>query len=207
MAAAITFMGGLNAFSNLNGSGLGFYGASFGTSVQVGQYQDSTFVTDGNGTVQGPATNNCKWASSSGVKWRNVAGDIRIQALPNQSGSVQVRFTYDTPVKTQNAQARIFDRVNKDNDPVGVTAMVAELVHPDLVVTLPGSPSGSATWVNAKGSGTVLTLTASPGYEGARPSGVDTIADTHDWYLAMSASPDSIGSKTSFGLYVELEYL
>jgi len=29
----------------------------------------------------------------------------------------------------------------------------------------------------------------------------------HDWYLAISASPDSIGSKTQYGLYVELEYL
>lgn len=29
----------------------------------------------------------------------------------------------------------------------------------------------------------------------------------HDWYLALSASPDSIGSKTDFGLYFTLEYL
>lgn len=207
MAAAIGFLAGQNAFAALGGSGIGFYGAAFGTSVQVGQYQDSTFVTDSNGTTQGPATNNCKWASSSGVKWRGLSPDIHLQALPNQSGSLQIRFTYDTPVKTQNAQVRIFDRTNKDNDPVGVTAMVAELMHPDPVVTLPGSPSGSSAWVNAKGSGTVLNLTASPGLSGARPSGVDTQSDTHDWYLAMSASPDSIGSKTAFGLYVELEYL
>jgi len=29
----------------------------------------------------------------------------------------------------------------------------------------------------------------------------------HDWYLALSASPDEIGSKTDFGLYFTVEYL
>jgi hypothetical protein len=29
----------------------------------------------------------------------------------------------------------------------------------------------------------------------------------HDWYLVLSASPDSIGSKTLYGLWVSLEYL
>ena len=29
----------------------------------------------------------------------------------------------------------------------------------------------------------------------------------HDWYLALSASPQSIGSKTDYGLYFTIEYL
>lgn len=31
--------------------------------------------------------------------------------------------------------------------------------------------------------------------------------DRHDWYIALSSSPDSIGSKLNYGLYVTLEYL
>ena len=33
------------------------------------------------------------------------------------------------------------------------------------------------------------------------------LAQRHTWYAALSASPLSIGSKTSYGLYVSLEYL
>jgi len=29
----------------------------------------------------------------------------------------------------------------------------------------------------------------------------------HDWYVALSATPESIGSKTEYGLYFTLEYL
>jgi len=65
MAAAITFYAGsgnaeLNDLST-PGSGLGFYGASFGTSVQVGQYQETTFITNSNGSVNGGNNNNNKY--------------------------------------------------------------------------------------------------------------------------------------------------
>ena len=33
------------------------------------------------------------------------------------------------------------------------------------------------------------------------------LAKRHTWYVGISASPLSIGSKTSYGLYVSLEYL
>ena len=39
-------------------------------------------------------------------------------------------------------------------------------------------------------------------YEGAGHQSLQ-----HDWYVALSASPESIGSKTDFGLYFTLEYL
>jgi hypothetical protein len=29
----------------------------------------------------------------------------------------------------------------------------------------------------------------------------------HDWYVALSAEPNTIGSKTQYGLYFTLEYL
>jgi hypothetical protein len=43
------------SINNLNNSGLGFFGAGgFGNSVNVGSYQGTTFITDGNGINQGP---------------------------------------------------------------------------------------------------------------------------------------------------------
>jgi hypothetical protein len=52
-----------------------------------------------------------------------------------------------------------------------------------------------------------MPLIASPGTSGLSPSGADTVDVQHDWYVAISGSPDSIGSKTQYGLYVSLEYL
>lgn len=207
MAATVKFYAGLNGGSNfvdLNGSGLGFYGSTFGSSVQVGQYQDKTYVTSADGSVQGPEANNCKKLSStSGVSF-NGAGEVALQWLTNQQATMNLRFTYDTPVKTQAAFLRVMDRVNKDNDPSGLTCQVAEIVHPwsgDV------GPSGSATWVNAHGSGVQLDLVSSPGTSGLRPNGADTTDTRHDWYLCISPSPTSVGAKTQFGLYFELQYL
>ena len=49
--ASISFFAGSTAINNLSGSGLGFFGGSFGQSVQLNSWQDTTFITDGNGQV------------------------------------------------------------------------------------------------------------------------------------------------------------
>jgi hypothetical protein len=125
--------------------------------------------------------------------------------IPNWQSTLNIRFTNSTPVKTQNVQLRIYDRVNPDNPPTGVTTAVAEIVHPNITQG-PGG-SGSPTWQFPTGSGSVMSLTSSPGTSGLRPAGANTSDTQHDWYVALSASPNSIGSKTQYGLYVSLEYL
>ena len=72
-----------------------------------------------------------------------------------------------------------------------------------------------------------LTLTASPGRSGLNTTAGDPLASVgeggyfnhvtkegsahqatrHDWYVALSASPTTIGSKTNYGLYFTLEYI
>lgn len=72
----------------------------------------------------------------------------------------------------------------------------------DLVMTPGPGPSGLNTSDDdtiAKTDGTYTNWIAQ--------SGLECRATRHDWYLAISASPDSIGSKTDFGLYFTLEYL
>ena len=205
MAAALNFLAGRNgSLVSLAGSGLGFFGATFGASVQVSSYPDSTYITDATGAAQGPAANNTKYAgTASGVALNGLA-PMKLIDLPNLSGTLNLRFTYDSPVKTQNAVVYVYDRANINNDPSGVTCQVAQLIHP---WDGPAAGSGNATWVNVHGSGQTLALLASPGMSGLSPSGPDTTDTRHDWYLAMSTSPNSIGSKTQFGLYAMLEYL
>lgn len=213
--ATISFLAGeAFAIQDLGGSGLGFYGpGSFGASVRVGEYPDNTYITDATGSIQGPKVDNIKYVHANSGEL--PGNDIRVlREIPNYLATLNIRFTHGTPVKTQNVQLRIFDRVNVNNPPSGVTCKVAQLVHPWNNQSPAGS--GDLTWKTLGGSGGVinartydapLSLLPSPGSGGFSPSGSNTLDTQHDHYLAISASPDSNGSKTQFGLFVSMEYL
>lgn len=126
--------------------------------------------------------------------------------MPNQLASLNIRFNHSTPVRTQNARLRIFDRSSINNNASGVTTRVAELIHPSETQTgLLGS--GNSSWQTPTGSSVVMSLTNSPGQSGLSPNGASTQDMNHDYYVAISASPDSIGSKTNYALYFSVEYL
>jgi len=208
MAADISFFHG-NGTTALGASGIGFFGSTFGSSVQVGSFQDSTFVTNSNGTVNGGALNNNKYVgTSSGVQ---VNGDstVNLNTVALASGSLNVRFTFDSVVMTQNGQFRIMDRVDADAPASGVTSEVAQLCNGGSGVnqSTGAAQAGHNGWLQLAGSGTTMTLLSSPGSGGLSPNGTGTTDTRHDFYLALSASPSSIGSKTSFGGYLQLEYL
>lgn len=203
--AAIEFWAGseLN-IENLSGSGLGFYGSAFGDSVEVGEYQDTTFITNAAGTAEGPQGDNIKWthANSGSI---NGAASISLDSIPNYLATLNVRFTHSSAVVTQNAKMRIYDRSSINNPASGVTTKVAEIIHPWETQTSGGS--GDTAWLTPAGSAVIVDFAASPGLSGHSPNGPSTSSDRHDWYAAISASPDSIGSKTLYGLYFEVEYL
>lgn len=189
---------------NLQSSGLGFYGATFGQSVNVGSYQDSTWATDSTGTVQGAQVHNNKWTHQSSGSINGLTS-VNVRDMPNQLATLNIRFTNGTTVRTQNAVFRVFDRTNINNNPSGVTCKVVELIHPSTLQTgLLGS--GGSTWSTLAGSGSTLSLVSSPGLSGLRPSGASTTSTRHDWYVNISSSPDSIGSKLFAG-YFQVEYL
>ena len=209
--ALISFLAGEGyAINDLSGSGLGFYGlGGYGTSVQVGQYQDNTYITNSTGTATDAIkVDNIKWMDAA--SGQIPGGEVRLlTAIPNYLATLNIRFTHTAPVKTQNAQLRIFDRANIDNPAVGVVTKVAVLVHPWDTASPAGS--GSLTWATPGGSGSVINMSSfpaaiSPGSGGLSPSGSNTMDTTHDWYVALSAFPDSIGSKL-FALYFALEFL
>ncbi len=193
---------------DMAGSGLGFFGAGgFGRSVRVGEYQDNTYVTDGNGVVQGPQSNNVKWVDAGSGE---LPGDTVLNLLdvPNASATLNIQFTHATPVQVQNAELCIYDRNDTDAGPSGVTTKAYETLHP--CVTQSGLlGSGDATWSTPAGS-SVLEMAQSPGLSGlyAGDGSLSVHEDeTHDWFACLSASPDSIGSKTQFGLHFAVEYL
>lgn len=194
------------------GSGLGFYGNGFGTSVQVNNFQERTFITDSSGISQGPEARNVKFVSMTGaILGQETPGSstpIGLNYIPNYLSTLNVRFTHPTTqVRTQNAKVIIYDRNSIANKASGVSTYGYEVVHTNTSQAVAGSGSGSS-WIDLTPTGTFLPLRNNPGISGINPTGNVTGSGLqHDWYLALSASPTGIGSKTQYGLYVSLEYL
>ena len=203
--ATITFRS--NEGFGLASSGVGFYGsAGFGASVRVGEYQHRTYATNSAGTQEGLEIDNIKFThNNSGIIGPGASGvSSNLLRIPNYQTTLNIRLNHDSAVKTQNGVVQIYDRVNTTKAPSGVTCRIAEVVHPSTLQSVTGS--GSSTWVDASGNVSTLSIISSPGTNGQRPNGANTSDTQHDWYLALSASPKSVGSKTQFGLYVSLEY-
>lgn len=213
--AQINFIGlGGSAFSisPLNNSGLGFFGVGgFGQSVNVGAYQGSTFICDGNGISQGPQVNNVTWVHPNSGQINNGTV-LNLQSIPNFQGTMQIQFLNTTAVRLQQSQLFIYDRTSTSNLASGVTTAVANLIHPNPIQG-PGG-SGSISWEFPNGS-SYMTLSVyetngnpySPGLSGLSPNGGSTVSTEHDYYIAISASPNSIGAKTLYSLLFSSEFL
>jgi len=193
-----------------DGSGIGFYGDDgFGSPVLIGQFNGRTFVTNSVGTEEGFECNNIKRISSSGLIHGQTGSGIKLTDLPNTLASLNIRFEHPSSVRTLSAKVYIYDgsisgtTPNINNDPSGLTCYCAEIRHPSEVQDDVGL--GDSTWIDTHGS-TFLNLISSPGTSGLRPNGSLTLDTRHDWYVAISVTPEEFGDK-QFGLYFETEFL
>ena len=233
----ISFYAGATKVSHLSGSGLGFFGGSFGQSVELNKFQDTTYITNGAGTIEGAAVNNLKYSTDTLSFAPSIVPATGLKYIPNEKATVNVRFTNASVVKTQNVKLRIFDRSDSNNPASGVTTRTFELIHPQSSYSIEGS-GDSKWWGSSTHDGTDAqgTFTGSPNRDARLPVGANTVGgsgivmplaqspgasglwagngsgglrqDTqHDWYVGISASPDSIGSKTQYGLYGSLASL
>ena len=236
--ATITFYAGNGTvLQNLSGSGLGFFGGAFGQSVELNKYQDTTFITNSNGTVEGTSSDNTQQVNDGSGYVTSIVPATGLKFIPNNRASLNVRFTHGSAVKTQNTTMRIFDRVAANNPASGVWTKIAQLIHPwntfGSAATPAGLGSGDEFWWGSAlhastptlgnpdvrlpnnsftvgGSGLIVDLAKAPGPSGeyaADGTGSTYQSVQHDWYVALTASPRSIGSKTQYGLYISLEYL
>lgn len=124
--AEITF-GTFNT-PNLMGSGLGFYGSSFGSSVSLGAFQSRSFITNSAGVTNGGASQNIQYTHPASGFPQSASG-IPLIRINSFHRTLDVHFDHDEPVFVQNAQLRIFDRVNINNPASGVNTRVAEIIN------------------------------------------------------------------------------
>lgn len=167
---------------------VGFYGPGFGLSVRVGEFNETTFRTTEDGQTNGNALPNVRWASATGAFVGASIIEQGLQSIGITEATIQVELVTDVAVQTQNTIFRTFDKTSIDNPPSGVDVYAAEVQA--------GAASGDANWTQIQGSGVVLGL-----------DDQTVAATTHNWYLALSSTPTSIGEKTNFAFYFETEFL
>jgi len=197
MASTLRFYAGdgspeINVAASGGFNTVGFYGAGFGLSIRVGEYNEATYRTIEAGTSDGGALPNLQFANTSGAFVASEIGATELLEVDNDESTLRVTLTTDSAVGTQNTKFRAYDKSDIDANPSGVTVYAAE-IRKDNTLT---RGSGDTNWTSIAGSGSVLSL--------------DNQADpdtTHNWWIGLTASPNSIGEKTNFAFYFECEFL
>jgi hypothetical protein len=205
MAVTISFWNTANEQQIPNSSGIGFYGAAFGSSVPVGSYANRAFVSNSGGTTQGAELNSLSYVSSTGVSI-NGSGAIPVLNVPNYQSSFYVKVASDSgTINVENMTIKVGSRSDINSPVSGVQVYGLYINHTDTSQAVAGS--GSPTWINLSTSGAKLSPFNNPGISGGYAVSGSVRADTEHWfYTALSTSPNSIGSKY-FSLQASCEYL
>ena len=161
--------------------------AGFNAKVAVGAYQGSTHVATSAGADKstGNAPKNSKFISQSGGGGGDSqvdigAGTVDLDTVTTGNCPIKINFSHTSSVEITDAIFYAYDGTTTTNAPTGVTFQAAE--------------QGDANWTNAEGSASAVTLT-------------DKSTDTsHDYFLLVSASPESVGLKEAFAMRLELTY-
>lgn len=158
-----------------------FAGGTFGSAITVGAYNDSTHVESSVGADDSSANtpHNNKYLTSNTVSL-NGAGSSSLSAAATSACALKINFADAASVTTTSHIFYAYDGSTTTAVPTGVTFYAAE--------------QGDANWTNAEGSAAAVTITD------------DTASTSHDYYILMSASPESVGLKTAFKLRDELTY-
>ena len=128
---------GTPSVATLGGSGLAFYGATPGSSVSIGEYQGTTYVSSADGSAFADSTSNVKFQTTSAWpsgKCNLDAGpgspsDTGITGVRTMYGTLGIEFNHSSAVTVKNCQLRIYDRNNINYPASGVNTKVAELVN------------------------------------------------------------------------------
>lgn len=153
---------------------------AFDTAIQVGSYQDSTHVrsSGGSNVSSGNTPKNVKYLTSTTAD--KGAGSVSLSSLTNADATLKINFSHTTAVLTSGAIFYAYDGTTTTAAPTGVTVKAAEI--------------GNSSWSTPHGSAAALSIAD------------DTSATSHDYYIAVSASPMSVGVKTAFAFRIELTY-
>lgn len=179
-----------------NGSGIGFFGESWGFPVPIGSSQTTTWVTTADGDDDGNQLNNNAFVdegdlatSTQGTVSINGASAINLSRLPNDLATLNIRFEHDSAVIASQPKIIIYDRQSIDNHAINVITYVYEARHPladQAATNLTHRASTGNVWTIFEDDGgqpTPMALTNSPGPSGLNTVSADTAAGSYRTYL------------------------
>ena len=164
-----------------------FAGASFDDAITVGAYNDSTHVESSVGAddSSGNTPNNVKFISQAGggggdsqADWGDGTEDL--DAILEAECTLKINFAHTSAVACSSIIFYAYDGSTTTEVPTGVDFRAAEL--------------GDTNFTEAEGSAAALAIDDSGS------------AESHDFFIAVSASPTSVGEKTAFKQRIELTY-
>lgn len=160
---------------------INFSATAFNDAVTTGAYQTSTHIEDNTKAEQCATThiNNTMYVSSQSISINGAANEV-LTNLTDAECPLKINFANDPAVALTNVDFYAYDGTTDATGPTDVTVYCAEQADSD--------------WVAADGNGAELSL----GDSGSSTS--------HDFFLALSASPDTVGEKTVFSWKMTLTY-
>jgi hypothetical protein len=156
-------------------------GTAYGDNVQVGQYPDSTHISNASDVEQCTTAhvNNTKYVDGTHVSLNGAASAL-LSSLTTANAGFKFNFSDASAVATSAARFYAYDGTTKTTPASGVTVQAAEI--------------GNASWTAANGQGNALALAD------------QAAATSHDFYVALSISPTSTGLK-AFKVNIETTYV
>lgn len=167
--------------TNIGDDILQFAGGTFDSAITVGEYNDSTHVEDESTSADnsdGKIPNNVKYVASGTGDWGD--GTESLANILDGECTLKINFAHGSAVAVSSHTLYAYDGTTTTEVPTGVTFQCAE--------------GGDAAWTNAEGSASALAIDDS------------SSSTSHDFYIAVSASPESVGEKTDFVIRDELTY-
>lgn len=147
--------------------------------IVVGQYQAQTVLKDGNDYVHlDSLPNNVQYVSATTANWRQ--GVELLTQLENDQATIKVTATFEIPITITQANLYVYE-ANQATAPENMTVYAVE--------------AGQSTWQNIGGSDNALTLSAK-----------EQPATTHEWYVALSATPTTNGVQSGIVLLTSVYY-
>lgn len=171
-------------------------------AVVIDRYQDKTFITNSSGMNLGSSPFgirgsgqllNNKFLTSTTVNANNQ-DSVLVSAVPQQSGTLLIRLVEDTMtnVRTQNAILRVV-ALNASSGVDNIESVYTGVKVQGFV------PEEDSAWTQMAGVGALDNRLFFNDHN---------IADvTHDWFVALSASPETVGEKKNFAKLFVVEFL
>lgn len=193
------------AAGNVSGAHfIGFFGAGgpqgVPFAVLVNSYQNKTYITNASGEnlgfppygVRGSGQlTNVKFITANTIRV-NSDGTVTLLSLPEVSGTLLVRFQSTSSVQTQNGLLRAVNLSATS----GVSSETSLVSNIDI---RGAEASKDSTWTQMGGNTAIDNRLFLADHT--------TPNITHDFHIALSASPEAVGRRNDWGLFFYVEFL